>query len=138
MDTYSLSAPNTVADLPFARIAPHCGGDKFSPATVYNASENFGNKTYNFFGIKRLRAFNEWVFKRDEQVVIVGGHSLWFKNYFQTFMPHASVHDAKSKKMVNSGVVAFDVYCLADSEGVNQFRVDPDSIMNVYGGFTNK
>ncbi len=139
IDTYSLSPVNTVADLPFARIAPHCGGDaKFSPQAVYDASENFGNKTYNFYGIKRLRAFNEWVFKRDEEVIIVGGHSLWFKNYFQTFMPHSCLHDAKTKKMVNSGVLSFEVYSHVDEEGVTQFRVDPASVINVYGGFTTK
>lgn len=138
IDTYSLSPVNTVADLPFNRIAPHCGGDKYQPSSVYNAAENFGNKTYNFYGIKRLRAFSDWAFKRDEEVIIVGGHSLWFKNFFQTFLPHSSKHEAKSKKMVNSGVISFDLYAHVDHEGIMQYRVDPDSIINVYGGFTTK
>lgn len=138
IDTYSLSPVNTVADLPFNRIAPHCGQEKYVPTQIYNAAENFGNKTYNFYGIKRLRAFSDWAFKREEEVIIVGGHSLWFKNFFQTFLPHSSKHEAKSKKMVNSGVISFDLYAHVDHEGVMQFRVDPDSIINVYGGFTTK
>jgi hypothetical protein len=93
VDTYALSEANSVPDLPFERIYPHCGGkDSFLPEKVFETSDNFGNKTYNFYGIKRLRSFNEWVFKRDEEVVIVGGHSLWFKHFFQTYMPHSVNH----------------------------------------------
>jgi len=40
--------------------------------------------------------------------------------------------------MVNSGVISFDLYAHVDHEGVMQFRVDPDSIINVFGGFTTK
>jgi hypothetical protein len=35
-------------------------------------------------------------------------------------------------------VIAFDLYAATDNEGVTQYRIDPDSIMNVFGGFTTK
>ena len=89
IDTYALSAANTCPDLPFSRISPHCEG--FSP-TVFSCSDNFGNKSRSFYGIKRLKAFNDWAFNRSEDVIIVGGHSLWFKNYFQTYLPHKFDH----------------------------------------------
>lgn len=93
VDTYALSPANTCPDLPFARVAPHCEG--FAPS-VFNCSDNFGNKTRNFYGIKRLKAFNDWAFNRSEDVIIVGGHSLWFKYYFQTYLPHKFDHGSKN------------------------------------------
>mmetsp|Transcript_17643 Transcript_17643/g.25444 ORF Transcript_17643/g.25444 Transcript_17643/m.25444 type:complete len:353 (+) Transcript_17643:1076-2134(+) len=135
VDTYALSTANSCPDLPFARVAPHC--DNFS-TEVFNCSDNFGNKTRTFYGIKRLQAFNEWVFKRNEDVIIVGGHSLWFKNYFLTYLPHKVDHDAKKKKIVNSGVVAFDVYSFEANDGTISYRIDPSSLVTVYGGFTSK
>jgi hypothetical protein len=89
IDTYALSAANTCPDLPFRRITHHCEG--FAPS-VFNCSDNFGNKSRSFYGIKRLKAFNDWAFNRSEDVIIVGGHSLWFKNYFQTYLPHKFDH----------------------------------------------
>ena len=71
IDTFQLSAPHSVADLPFKRIIPHCGGeDKFVADRIYDAAENFGNKTYSFYGIKRLRSFGEWAMKRPETTII--------------------------------------------------------------------
>lgn len=84
VDTYALAAPNNCPDLPFVRVAPHC--ENFT-VEVFNCSENFGNKSRSFYGIKRLKAFNDWIFNRSEEVIIVGGHSLWFKNYFATYLP---------------------------------------------------
>lgn len=140
IDTRALSKAKEVADLPFSRIMPYChlsGGD-FSPDEVYDTSENYGNKTRSFYGGKRLTSFNEWIFQREETVIIAGGHSLWFKNYFQTYMPHHADHDAKMKKITNSGAVSFTVYRAEDSEGAAQYRIEPGSIEVLYGGFTTK
>eukprot|EP01039_Chlorochromonas_danica_P003907 gene3907-4270_t len=140
VDTYSLSAAEKLADLPFNRITPHCGGtENFRPDQVYDTSNNFGNKSFSFYGIKRLLAFNEWAFKREEETIIVGGHSLWFKHFFQTFLPHSCHHEAKSKKMTNSGVVAFSLQQTFDTEdGLPRYRIVPESVTVVYGGFTTK
>lgn len=139
VDTYALSAPGTVADLPFDRIIPHCGGEGvFSAPKVYEASQNFGNKRRDFYGIKRLRAFGELAMGQQEEIIIVGGHSLWFKYFFQTFMPHASTHDAKTKKITNSGVVSFTLHAAKAEDGTLQFRIEPSSIQTIFGGFTTK
>lgn len=139
VDTFALSAPGTIADLPFKRIIPHCGGENaFSVAKVYEASQNFGNKRRDFYGIKRLRAFGEWAMAQPEEIIIVGGHSLWFKYFFQTFMPHASTHDAKTKKITNSGVVSFTLHAAKGDDGTLQYRIDPASMQTIYGGYTTK
>lgn len=141
VDTRALSNPKEVADLPFARIKDKCKStkhDSFDPDRIFDASENYGNKRHNFYGILRLRAFNEWVFKRSEDTIIVGGHSLWFKAFFQTYLPHSSKHDAKNKKISNSGIVTFTIYRSYDVEGSPLYRIDESTIETVYGGFTTK
>jgi len=135
VDTRALSEKKTVADLPFSRIAPHCGGDAFSPDLVYDASENFGNKSLALTGKMRLDKFSEWVFERSEDTIIVGGHSLWFKYFFQMYLPFATKHEAKDKKISNSGVVCFNLH---KDESGGLCAIDPESIKVLYGGFTSK
>jgi hypothetical protein len=141
VDTRALSNPKEVADLPFSRIKDKCKSTKsgaFDPDRVYDASENYGNKRRNFYGILRLRAFNEWAFKRTEDTIIVGGHSLWFKYFFATYLPHSSKHDAKNKKIANSGIVTFIIYRSFDADGSPLYRIDESTIESVYGGYTSK
>lgn len=139
IDTCALSPPKGLADLPFSRIEKHCNvNGKFVPENHFDLSENYGNKPRSFYGIKRLRAFGEWIFKRKEGTIIVGGHSLWFKYFFQTYLPHDCEHDAKKKKITNSGVVAFTIYRSELADGNPLYRIDPESIRVVYGGFTSK
>ena len=107
VDTRTLSRANSVADLPFKRILPYCQSTSRSVKEVFDTTENFGNKTRAFYGIKRLKSFAEWTSKRSETTIIAGGHSLWFKAFFQTYLPHNSHHEAKNKKIVNSGKLYF-------------------------------
>lgn len=144
IDTQALSGPKEIADLPNKRLAPHCrfgGKDEFKPELVYDVSDNFGNKTRSNYGVKRLRSFSEWAFNRPETTIIVGGHSLWFRSFFQTYLPHSCTHDAKTKKMENSGVVSFTLqrakYAAPDGSGF-LYRVEPSSVKTVYRGFTLK
>lgn len=137
VDTKALAPRAGLPDL--SRIANYIEGDPstFVPESLFDPTGNSGNKTNFFNGVKRLNAFNEWVFKRDEDMIIVGGHSLWFKNYFQMYVPHSSVHECKSKKIVNSGLVSFVLDRWEDADGKTLgYRVDPDHIHTVYGGFT--
>lgn len=140
VDTYSISPPKSVADLPFDRIHPYCSPDEpFLPEEVYDTTENFGNKSLNFYGLKRMKAFNDWIFARKEDAIIVGGHSLWFRTFFQTYLPHSNTHESKKHKITNSGVVAFELHAYTNEEdGEKYYRIDPKSIVNVYGGFTTK
>jgi len=95
-----------------------------------------GNKPLNTNGLLRMDAFNEFVFSSSvmEDHVIVGGHSIWFRSFFKTFLPSGVDHKAKNRKIVNAGVVAFDLLQLKTPKG-NKYMVDPKSIRVVYGGF---
>lgn len=136
IDTKALAARGTVPDLHV--IGQHC--ENFDPLALYDVSENLGNKTSYFNGVKRLKAFNDWAFKRPEDCVIVGGHSLWFKHYFQMYLPHSSDHPGKTKKIENTGMVAMQVQRWTDSTSgaVLGYRVDPATIEVVYRGFMTK
>lgn len=137
IDTKALAATHALPVLD--RIAHHCGHDDvFVPEKVYDASENHGNKTTAYYGIKRLKAFNDWAFLRKESTIIVGGHSLWFKHFFQTFVPFHVNHPSKNQKLVNSGVVSFTLHRCEDEFGAPSYRIDPSTIETVYGGFTSK
>jgi hypothetical protein len=140
IDTQSLSNPKELTDLPNSRLLPHCQtkDPNFALNMAFDTTENFGNKTRSNYGIKRLRTFGEWAFKREESAVIVGGHSLWFKHFFQTFLPFNFNHDAKNKKITNSGIVSFKLYRAEGSDGTAAYRIDPESIRVLYGGFTVK
>lgn len=129
-------------------------------ASHLNVSENAGNKPLTSNGLQRMTEFNkvwegekekiwrcssvfpstQWLFDPELQcdTVIVVGHSLWFRSYFATFLPHdvkvgsavqlriksislelkivplalkplAVAAAAKKQKMCNGGIVAFDV-----------------------------
>lgn len=99
-----------------------------------NGSHNHGNKLLSSNGLKRMTEFCNWLFTSDEakdvDTVILGGHSLWFREFFKTYLPHSSKHDGKRKKIVNCGVVAFDLISLH-----GRYVVDPESVHVVYGGF---
>jgi hypothetical protein len=138
IDTKALAGRGLIPDL--NRIGEHVHDkSSFKPEDVYDVSENLGNKSDYFNGVKRLKAFNDWAFKRTESTVIVGGHSLWFKHYFQTYLPHKIDHPAKSKKIVNTGVVAFTLQRWCDESGtVLGYRVEPESVRSIYGGYTTK
>ena len=84
-----------------------------------------------------LQAFNAWVFSRPEDTIIVGGHSLWFKSFFQTYVPHTADLESKKKKIVNSGAVSFSLHKSEhnNKDGMPMYRIDPESVSTVYGGF---
>jgi hypothetical protein len=137
IDTKALSENHTLPVLD--RIAHHCGhDDPFLPEAVYDPTDNHGNKSYAFYGIKRLKAFNDWAFRRSESTIIVGGHSLWFKHFFQTYLPFDVDHISKKQKIVNSGVISFMLHRAEDEFGAPSYRIDPASFETVYGGFTTK
>jgi len=104
------------------------------PFSNYDVSENFGDKPLNGVGQERIRTFAQWIFTRPERVVIVGGHSLWFRDFFRNFLPHTSDHDSKNAKIKNCGVISFTL-ARGTHDGKLQYRIDPSSIQVIYGGF---
>ncbi len=135
VDTCALSQANTVADIPFSRVSPHCGGSKSCNASSYNTSLNHGSKALSVKGKNRIEEFNKWAMECAEDTIIVGGHSLWFKQFFNLYLPFDSTHRAKNEKLTNSGAVAFTLHKL---KGEKAFYIDPLSIQTVYGGYTKK
>jgi hypothetical protein len=95
-----------------------------------------GNKPITSYGLKRMNAFCEYVFSNNvkEGHLIVGGHSIWFRSFFNMFLPFSVQNQSKSKKIVNGGVVAFDLM-KADTNRGPRYMIDPKTIRIVYGGF---
>ena len=135
IDTLSLTPPlkaPVLSDVPL-----HLAGeDKF------DATFNTGNKLLRGNGLQRMQAFAEWVFQRQEDTIIVGGHSLFFRSFFREFLPKdQNPFEARDVKIKNGGVVAITLdrgTVEAHDNGVLagiQYRVDPDSITEVHLGF---
>ena len=100
-------------------------------------SLHLGNKPIGTNGLKRMREFCNFVFSSSvkEEYVIVGGHSIWFRSFFRTFLPYKSDHVGKTKKVVNCGVVAFTLLKVVRKSGQPTYMIDPNSVDVVYGGF---
>jgi len=70
----------------------------------------------------------------DEEYIIIGGHSIWFRSFFKEFLPRDSGHVGKTKKVVNCGAISFDLLKTYEN-GEEKFMIEEDSIRVVYGGF---
>jgi hypothetical protein len=99
-------------------------------------SLHIGNKPINTNGLKRMLDFCEFVFSPSvkESHVIVGGHSIWFRSFFNMFLPYSVHHVSKNKKIVNGGVVTFELM-KAETRRGPKYMIDPKTIRVVYGGF---
>jgi hypothetical protein len=95
-----------------------------------------GNKPINTNGLKRMNLFCDFLFSPSvmEEYAIIGGHSLWFQSFFQTFLPHDVQHLSKKNNIVYGGVVAFELIKASTKQGP-KYMIDPKSIDVVYGGF---
>jgi hypothetical protein len=109
----------------------------FQPERYYNASENDGDKPVNSHGIDRIREFCQWCFERDEPTIIAAGHSLYFRYFFDTFLPKSSAHEARRDKMENCAVISFTLYRAKPSKSGAKYhyRIDEQSIKADYLGF---
>lgn len=135
VDTNALAGPK---EYPEMSVVSKTLGRSFSPAATLDPSENAGNKGMFSKALPRLENFNKWIFKRDEPSIIVSaGHSLWFMNYFRTFLPKASAHEAKKHKILNCGAVAFDIV-QGKCGGKTWHKIDESSITVIHGGFKTK
>lgn len=100
----------------------------------FDMSLHKGNKPIDTNGLKRMNEFCKYVFSQSENVIICGGHSIWFRSFFRTFLPHNSEHQAKTKKIVNAGCVGFTLMSTSTTQGY-KYQIDVDSITVAYGGF---
>uniref|UniRef100_A0A7S2G619 Uncharacterized protein n=1 Tax=Alexandrium andersonii TaxID=327968 RepID=A0A7S2G619_9DINO len=138
VDTLSLTPARRLPQVPAAEAAMRNMGDLMGHfyRTRLDTKQNTGNKTLKQKAIKRQEQFVSWVFdgKKDHvDLIVVSGHSLWFREFFKSYLPKACDHLAKTNKMVNCGCVAFDLY--KDSQVI---RINPDSVKTIYGGFEAK
>ena len=101
---------------------------------------NTGNKSIKSNGLLRMDGFNSIVFDNiHASSVVATGHSLWFKSFFQTFLPPKFEHVSKKKKLINGGAVGFTL--LRTKKDLNSdnseyvYMIDPNSLVVLYGGF---
>lgn len=141
VDTLALAPPFTEISLP--GIAEHIPDETALDLThVLDVSDSSGNKPIFGTGLQRLQRFCEWSSERQEEMVIVAGHSLWFRHFFKTYLPKKVREElatqAKTLKMKNGGAVGFDLEFGQVQGGQVVFRIDPASIAIVHGGFDVK
>jgi hypothetical protein len=96
-----------------------------------------GNKPVNTNGLKRMLDFCEFLYSSSckEDYVVCGGHSIWFRSFFNQFLPYSVHHASKHQKIVNGGIVTFDLM-RAETRGGPKYMIDPKTIRVVYGGFS--
>jgi hypothetical protein len=104
-----------------------------------DTSKNSGNKAVSSNGYQRMQEFCKIVFDDiSKETIIACGHSLWFKSFFQTYLPRECDHISKRKKLVNGGTVGFTLERTRVGTGDDQrwvYRIDPKHIVVLYGGF---
>mmetsp|Transcript_11724 Transcript_11724/g.16904 ORF Transcript_11724/g.16904 Transcript_11724/m.16904 type:complete len:363 (+) Transcript_11724:95-1183(+) len=134
-DTLSITPPYTPVTASWIeRDSSACAfQDVFTNRT--DMSLHKGNKPINTNGLKRMKEFCKYVFsQRDTEAFIVGGHSIWFRAFFQNFLPHDEDHVAKKRKIVNAGAVGFTLMKVSTPQG-EKYMIDPKSVTVIYGGF---
>jgi len=128
IDAISLAGRGEVADLPMIKLEM---GSEF---TNYDTTYNYGNKPLFGHGVTRIREFGSWVFTREEDLIIVGGHSLWCRDFFRTFLPYSVDHVSKNAKIKNCGLISLTLG-YGKHNGQDLFRIEPESIYTVFEGF---
>lgn len=97
-----------------------------------------GNKSLGSNGLIRLNQFCNDLFdssKLPKQNVICAGHSLFFRSFFQVYLPRGTEHISKKKKLVNGGTVMVTLREATLGDGRKEYMIDPKSVVMVYGGF---
>lgn len=138
VDTLSLTPKQSSPLIPAGEAKLKHMGDLLAHfyRTRFDKRQNDGNKSFKLKAIKRQEKFANWVLGQQAQTncVIVLGHSIWFREFFKSYLPKSSKHVAKTAKMVNCGVVAFDFY----KDSKNVYRIPENSVKVIHGGFEDK
>ena len=126
VDAVALAPPGAAPDLP--RVpAPLRGPGAFDGAG------NLGTKPPRGDGRRRLEAFCAYALAADEGCVVAVGHSLWFRSFFDEFLPSDAAHVARVAKIRNGGVVACDLESRLLPSGVPVFSIPPASVAEIPG-----
>jgi hypothetical protein len=136
-DTLSITPAHTPIQASFVDKTSKVADFQSMYINQIDMSLHTGNKPLNTNGLRRMREFCQFVFSPSvkEKYVIVGGHSIWFRSFFKTFLPYGEDHVGKSKKVVNCGIVALTLLKAKRPSGEFTYMIDPKSVEVVYGGF---
>lgn len=134
VDTYAL-ASNKGDVVPTGTLAKELGVKTIDASAMFDASANAGQKKINRKGVDSMREFAAWAMNQDADVIIAGGHSIWFREFFKAHLPFDSTCAGKTKKIVNCGVVSFDLQFGVHPEHGEMYAIEPQSVNEVYGGF---
>lgn len=136
VDTLALARKGAAPQIPRAEAKIKHMGDVLVHfyKTRLDTRNNLGNKTIKQRAKHRHENFIKWLLQQKTDCVIVFGHSLWFQEFFKSYLPKKSKHQAKTSKIVNGGCIAFDFY--KDSKQVA--RIPEHSVKTIHGGFVEK
>jgi len=96
---------------------------------------NRGNKPVHGRGDMRLEEFAAWCFTHQGKGVVAAGHSLWFRYFMDAYLPPGVAHESRKKKVKNCALLAFTLQKATDAQGCARFRIMPETIAMVYGGY---
>ena len=124
---------DTVSVSPKGGLPSSLGGvmHPVDSSQLFDPTQNTGSKTLASRGDRRIRQFAQWVFEQRESMIVAVGHSLYFKEFFKTYLDSTFDHKCKTKKIKNAGVVSFDI--TQDSEG--NIQIAQNSITPIFLGF---
>lgn len=135
-DTLSITPPHSPVQASWIeKTTKMCDYQRLLNSQV-DVSLHVGDKPINTNGMKRMLDFCDFLFSPSvkDEYIIVGGHSIWFRSFFNMFLPFSVHHVAKNKKIVNGGIVTFELL-KAETKRGPKYMVDPKTIKVIYGGF---
>lgn len=137
-DTLSITPPHSPVQASWIEktiSTSMCDYPKLLSSQV-DVSLHVGDKPINTNGLQRMQEFCDFCFSPsvNEDYIIVGGHSIWFRSFFNMFLPFSVHHVAKNKKIINGGIVTFDLL-KAETKRGPKYMIDPKTIQVIYGGF---
>ncbi|KAG8347227.1 putative Histidine phosphatase superfamily (branch 1) [Trypanosoma vivax] len=125
-----LNTPQSLGSVFDARLN---AGNKSRHANVYRRMDDFVTRLFGEASQKSyVPAAGAHLGNAALKEVIVVGHSGYFRCFLRRFLPSASNHVIKSKKLQNCGVVAFD---LVRNESTCEVYIDESTITVLYKGF---
>ena len=134
-DTLSITPAHTPVTASWIEKSSKICDFSFVFSRQVDMSLHNGNKPIDTNGLIRMTDFCDYVFTLKEDYIIAGGHSIWFRSFFRTYVPYAIDHVCKTRKIVNCGVVSLTLMKTMTDGGVCCYMIDPQSIKVVHGGF---
>lgn len=123
-------APGRQSIPPCPSIEEKSLGALYQTLDVKNYEGRPGLVQFKSDGVKRIYDFAQWLFTQNESHIICGGHSIYFRTFFQFFVDDEH-HEACNSKISNGGVVSFD-FTVEDGKFV------VSNIQEVHKGFDKK